>query len=270
MKEDKIKEITEQLEQGVKDVFTSENYRNYLLIMSKFHTYSLNNQLLIWMQRPEATYVAGYKTWQKSFKRQVRKGETSIKILAPISCKFKKQVETEDGIEEKEVQFNRFRAVSVFDISQTDGDDLPQIVTKLDGDVDGYEDLLQRIQAASPVPVEFKNIEGSANGYFHMVDKVIAIQEGMSQIQTVKTMIHEIAHSILHDRDDGTEKDADRGLKEQQAESVAYVVSNYIGLDTSDYSFGYVAGWSKGNTDDLKANLEVIRSTANQIIEKIA
>ena len=271
MKNDKIKEITEQLEQGVKDVFTSENYINYLQTMSKFHTYSLNNQLLIWMQKPEATHVAGYKTWQKSFKRQVRKGEKGIKILAPIPCKFKKEVQTEDGIEEKEIQYNRFRAVPVFDISQTDGEDLPTIVKVLDGDVDGYEDLLQKLQDASPVPVEFKEIDGSGNGYFHTADKVIAIQDGMSQIQTIKTAIHEIAHSILHDKDEGLEKDADRSLKECQAESVAYIVSNYLGLDTSDYSFGYVAGWCrKSNTDELKANLEVIRNAANQIIEKIA
>lgn len=268
--QDKVKEITAKLEQGVKDVFTSDNYRNYLLTMSKFHTYSLNNQLLIFLQKPEATRVAGYKTWQK-MKRQVRKGETSIKILAPIPCKFKQEVQTADGIEKKEIQYNRYRAVSVFDISQTDGEDLPQIVTTLDGDVEGFKELEKKLMDASPVPVGYEDIKTGANGYFHREDKRIAIKQGMSQTQTVKTMVHEIAHSILHDKDTGLAKDADRNLKECQAESVAYVVSNFLGLDTGDYSFGYVAGWSKqDDTEELKKNLEVIRQAANKIIDKIA
>lgn len=271
MKKEQIKEITQKLEQGVADVFTSDNFRNYLATMAKFHTYSLNNQLLIWMQKPDATRVAGYKSWQTKFHRQVRKGETGIKILAPIPCKYKKEVQTEEGLEEKEIQFTRFKAISVFDISQTDGEELPDIVKDLDGAVEGYDELVEKLQAASPVPVGFEDIKTGAKGYYHILDKRIAIQSGMSEVQTIKTMVHEIAHSILHDKEEGIEKDATRNTKECQAESVAYVVSQYLGLDTSDYSFGYVAGWSTGkDIKELRTSLEVIRATAEEIIQKVA
>ena len=267
MKE-KVRRITEQLEKGVAEVFTSDNYIEYLNIMSKFHDYSFNNCLLIAMQCPTATLVAGYRAWQKKFKRQVRKGEKSIKILAPIPCKIK--VENEDG-EGKEIQFNRFRAVSVFDIAQTDGEDIPEFIYKLTGDVDGYNEMVKKLISISAVPIRFDVIEGTANGYFSSADKEIVIRQDMSQVQTIKTMVHEIAHSILHDKDNGLEKDANRKTKEVQAESVAYVVNQYLGLDTSDYSFGYVAGWSSGkDTKELKASLQVIRDTAHDIISKVA
>ena len=268
---DRIKEITEQLEQGVLEVFTSDNYLKYLQVMSKFHNYSFGNCVLIAMQNPEATLVAGYKAWQTKFKRQVRKGETSIKILAPIPRKMTKEVTLADGtVEEKEIKWMDFTVTSVFDISQTDGEEIPTYIHKLDGDVDEYEKLIDKLTEISPVPVGFEDIQGSANGYFHTVDKRIATQEGMSQAQTVKTMVHEIAHSIMHDKDDGTDKEADNRTREVQAESVAYVVNNYLGLDTSDYSFGYVAGWSTGkDIKELRASLEAIRNTAHDMIDRI-
>lgn len=270
--QEKVKEITEQLEQGVAELFTSEKFMAYLQAMSKFHNYSLNNSLLIWMQMPEATLVAGYKDWQRKFKRQVRNGETSIKILAPIPKKYRKEVVLDDGTtEEREISYMRYRAVSVFDISQTDGDDLPEICRSLDGDVDGYQGLVDKLKEISPVPVDFEDIAGTANGFYHLADKRIVVQQGMSQSQTIKTMVHEIAHSILHDKDSGIEKEADRRTREVQAEAVAYTVNQYLGLDTSDYSFGYIVGWSSGKeTKELKESLAAIRNTAHDIIEKIA
>ena len=270
--QEKVKEITEQLEQGVAELFTSEKFMAYLQAMSKFHNYSLNNSLLIWMQMPEATLVAGYKDWQRKFKRQVRKGETSIKILAPIPKKYRKEVVLDDGTtEEREISYMRYRAVSVFDISQTDGYDLPEICRSLDGDVDGYQGLVDKLKEISPVPVDFEDIAGTANGFYHLADKRIVVQQGMSQSQTIKTMVHEIAHSILHEKDSGTEKEADRRTREVQAEAVAYTVNQYLGLDTSDYSFGYIVGWSSGKeTKELKESLVAIRNTAHDIIEKIA
>ena len=210
MKNDKIKEITQRLQEGVQEVFTSGKYEEYLQVMGKFHRYSFNNSLLICMQCPTATLVAGYKDWQKKFKRQVRKGETAIKILAPMPYKYKKQVETEDGTEEQEISFVRYRAVNVFDVSQTDGEELPRLTRKLTENAEGFEDIKGRLIAISPVPVGFEDIQGSASGYFHTTEKRIAIQDGMSQTHTIKTMVHEIAHSILHDKDDGLEKEAER------------------------------------------------------------
>ena len=266
-----IKEITEQLEKGVKDVFESDNYKAYLDFMSKFYNYSVNNCILIWMQKPEASLVAGYKAWQTKFKRQVKKGEKGITILAPCPHKFKKEVQNENGdLEEKEIQYLSFRATTVFDISQTDGEDVPNFIEKLTGDVDNYNDLLEKLKTVSPVPVEFEKITTGAHGYFHLEDKRIAINDGMSEQQTVKTLVHEISHAILHDKENGEEKDADKHTREVQAESVAYTVCNMLGLDTSDYSFGYVASWSKGKeAKELKASMEVIRKTANSIIESL-
>lgn len=269
---ERIKEITEKLEQGVQDVFTSDNYLQFLQTMSKFHNYSFGNCLLIAMQKPEATLVAGYKAWQTKFKRQVRKGEKAIQILAPVPKKYKKEVVLEDGTtEEQEVKYTGFTVTNVFDISQTDGEEIPAFIHKLDEDVEGYEDLLQKLQDVSPVPVTFEDIKGTASGFFHTLEKKIVVQSGMPQAQTVKTLVHEIAHSIMHDKEDGTDKEADRRTKEVQAESVAYVVNQYLGLDTSDYSFGYVAGWSTGkDTKELKASLDLIRKTAHDIIDKVA
>lgn len=268
MKKD-IKEITEQLEQGVKEVFTSDRYIEYLQFMSKFTSYSVNNIILIMMQKPNASLVAGYKAWQNKFNRQVRKGEHGITILAP--CPHKKEIEDENG-ETQTISWTSFRAVKVFDVSQTDGEELPTgCVQMLTGEVENYMDLIEKLEEISPVPVGYENIEGGANGYFNTAEKRIAIQEGMSQQQTIKTLIHEISHAILHDRDEGEEKDADRHTREVQAESVAYTVCSMLGLDTSDYSFGYVAGWSSTKEiKELNESMEIIRKTAKDISDRLA
>lgn len=264
MKKD-ISEITKKLEQGVKDVFESDRYKDYLSFMTKFHNYSINNIVLIMMQNPEASLVAGYKAWQTKFHRQVRKGEKAITILAP--CTHKKVIE-QDG-EQKEVVWTSFRAVKVFDISQTDGEDVPDILKPLAGDVKNYEDLKNRLVETSPVDIEFKPIK-KANGYFHIKDKRIVVKSGMSEEQTIKTMIHEISHAMLHNADDGSEKDADNNTKEVQAESVAYVVCQMLGIDSSEYSFGYIAGWSRDRTiKELSASIEAIRTTATDLVNRI-
>lgn len=263
-----IKAITDQLEQGVKEVFTSDKYIEYLKFMSKFTSYSVNNIILIMMQMPEAQLVAGYKAWQKKFNRQVKKGEHGITILAP--CQHKKEIENEDG-ETTEISWTSFRAVTVFDISQTEGESIPTgCVTMLTGEVEGYEELISKLEGIAPVPVAYENIEGGANGYFSHKEKRIVIQEGMSQQQTIKTLVHEISHAVLHDKEAGEAKDADRNTREVQAESVAYTVCSMLGLDTSDYSFGYVAGWSTGKeAKELNASMEVIRRTAKDIADRL-
>lgn len=251
--------------------------------MSKFTSYSLNNTLLIAMQKPDATTVAGYSTWTK-LNRHVVKGSKAIKIIAP--CPYKKKLETEvtddgkiilnkDGKpikDQTEKVLMGFKIVNVFDYSQTDGKPLPEIAHKLDGTVDGYADFLNALKQFSPVPIKFEEIEGPANGYYHLADKNIVIDEGMSQAMNCKTGIHELAHAILHDIDSGLQKDAmpDRETKEVQAESVAYTVCQYYGIDSSDYSFGYIAGWSSGkNLKELKESIDTIRKTANEIITGI-
>lgn len=266
-----IHEITEQLEKGVQDVFQSGRYTDYLDTMSRFYNYSANNCMLILMQMPEATYIASYKAWQKDFKRQVKKGEKAIKIIAPILHKYMKEVINQDGTkDEYESQWISYKAVPVFDISQTEGEALPTLVERLTGDVEGYNCFLQRLVSCSPVPVEYEDIRTGALGYYSYTDKRITVQQDMSQQQTVKTIIHEIAHAILHGKD-GDETEADRGTKEVQAESVAYTVCKWLGVDTDDYSFGYIAGWSNDkNTKELTASMEVIRRTAKTIIEAVA
>ena len=224
------------------------------------------------MQKPEASLVAGYKALQSKFNRQVRKGEKAITIIAPCPHKYKKDVMLADGtMEEHEFNWTSFRAVSVFDVSQTDGEELPDEPCKdLVGDVAGYETLKTKLIAVSPVPVGFDAINSGANGYFKLDEKRIVVKEGMSEQQTIKTMIHEISHAILHDKDNGTEKDADKNTREVQAESVAYSVCQMLGLDTSDYSFGYIAGWSKGkDVKELSASMETIRETANEIFKRL-
>lgn len=276
-----IKEITNKLEQGITDLFNSDNYKAYLKTMSKFTSYSLNNTLLIAMQKPDATTVAGFTTWKK-LNRHVVKGSKAIKIIAP--CPYKKKVEEDvtdadgqsiigrDGkpIKEKtEKVLMGFKVVNVFDYSQTEGDPLPEIAHRLDGTVSGYTDFWDALKQFSPVPIHFEEIKGSANGYYHLVDKNIVIDSDMSQIMHCKTAIHEITHALLHDRDSGTEKDhiPDSKAKEVQAESVAYTVCQYYGIDSSEYSFGYIAGWSSGKElKELKSSMETIRQTAQTII----
>lgn len=264
-----IKTIMKELEQGVMSVYTDDKYIQYLDTMSKFHDYSVNNIMLILMQKPEATLVAGYKAWQKNFKRNVRKGEKAIHIIAPCPHKKKQEVVLADGtVEEKELVWQTYTAVSVFDVSQTEGEDLPTYgCDELDGTVDGYNSLLTKIEKVSPVTVNYEKFDGEAKGFFDGTK--VVVQEGMSELQTVKTLVHEVAHAMLHGKGCAYEG-ADRNTKEVQAESVAYTVCKMLGLTTDDYSFGYVAGWSKGkDAKELTKSMEVIRKTANRIYEGV-
>lgn len=265
-----IKEITEQLEKGVKEVFNSDRYKNYLDTMSKFYQYSANNVMLILMQKPDASLIASYKSWQKDFKRNVKKGEHAIRILAPITHKYTKEVELQDGTkEEREGSWLSYMGVPVFDISQTEGESLPSLVTRLTGDVEQFNTLLANLIAVSPVQVEYEDIQSAALGYFNSAENRIAIKEGMAQEQTIKTLVHEIAHAMLHN-DNGEESETDHDTKEVQAESVAYTVCKALGINTDEYSFGYIAGWSKGKeVKELTASMEVIRKTAKTIIDAI-
>ena len=287
---EKLKEITDRLEQGIAELFDSERYREYLKVMSKFHNYSFRNTVLIAMQKPDASLVAGFSAWKNNFGRNVMKGQKGIKIIAPSPYKIKQEMQKidphtqkpiigKDGkpvTEEKEVTIPAYKVVSVFDVSQTEGKELPDIaVDELTGDVDRYKDFFAALEKTSPVPIAFENIEGGSHGYYHLEDKRIAINEGMSELQTLKTAIHEIAHAKLHDIDLNAPKDeqqphVDRRTREVEAESVAYTVCQHYGLDTSDYSFGYVAGWSSGRElSELKSSLETIRSAAAEIINSI-
>ena len=283
----KVQEITEKLEQGIKELFESEKYKTYLNTMSKFHNYSFNNTMLIAMQKPDATLVAGFKAWQKNFDRHVKKGEKGIRILAPAPYKIKEERDKIDPVtqellldkdgnpqkEEVEITIPAFRAVSVFDLSQTDGKPIPELTAKeLLSDVEGYQDMIRAVEAISPVPIELEEIAGDSKGYYDREAKRIAVQENMSESQTLKTMIHEVAHSKLHSKE--VEQDEqmrkDRNTKEVEAESIAYTVCQHFGVDTSDYSFGYIAGWSSGrDTKELRASMDTIRRTASELITGI-
>lgn len=284
---ERMKEITDRLETGIQELFESERYKAYLTTMSKFHSYSFNNTLLIAMQGGQL--VAGYNKWRDDFHRNVKKGEKAIKILAPAPFKAKKEVQKLDAqgrpvmgkdgkpvTEVQEIQVPAFKIVSVFDVSQTEGEPLPSIgVEELTGSVERYGEFFKALEQTSPVPIGFEDIPGGSHGYYHLTEKRIAIQEGMSELQTLKTAIHEIAHSKLHaiDPEATAIEQADRPdsrTREVQAESVAYAVCQHYGLDTSDYSFGYVAGWSSGkDLKELKASLETIRATAHELITTI-
>lgn len=284
---ERMKEITDRLETGIQELFESERYKAYLTTMSKFHSYSFNNTLLIAMQGGQL--VAGYNKWRDDFHRNVKKGEKAIKILAPAPFKAKKEVQELDAqgrpvmgkdgkpvTEVQEIQVPAFKIVSVFDVSQTEGEPLPSIgVEELTGSVERYGEFFKALEQTSPVPIGFEDIPGGSHGYYHLTEKRIAIQEGMSELQTLKTAIHEIAHSKLHaiDPEAPAIEQADRPdsrTREVQAESVAYAVCQHYGLDTSDYSFGYVAGWSSGkDLKELKASLETIRATAHELITNI-
>ena len=283
----RVQELTDKLEQGLQDLFNSDSYRNYLSTMSKFHNYSFNNTLLIAMQKPDATLVAGYKAWQKNFERHVNKGEKAIRILAPAPYKIKEERDKIDPVtqellldkdgnpqkEEVEITIPAFRAVSVFDVAQTDGKPIPELAAKeLLSDVEGYQDMIRAVEAISPEPIELEEIAGDSKGYYDREAKRIAVQENMSESQTLKTMIHEVAHSKLHSKE--VEQDEqmrkDRNTKEVEAESIAYTVCQHFGVDTSDYSFGYIAGWSSGrDTKELRASMDTIRRTASELITGI-
>ena len=288
---DRVKEITDQLEEGIANLFESDAFKQYLTTLSKFHNYSLNNTLLIAMQKPDATLVAGYTAWQKQFGRQVQKGEKAIKILAPTPYKKKVNVEKQDPntgevlrnpdgtaqTEIQEVMQSAFKIVNVFDISSTEGKELPTIgVDELLGDVNQYENFMNVLKASCPVPISFEQIDSGAKGYYHQTEQRIALQEGMSEVQTVKTLIHEMAHQKLHAVNPTTKEpvgekgNQTRHVKEVEAESVAFTVCQHFGIDTSDYSFAYVAGWSHGKeTPELKASLNTIRQAASEMITTI-
>lgn len=270
-KNNNIEEITKELERGVQEVFDSEKYKAYLEFVSRFYDYSINNTILIWMQKPDASLVAGFKAWQTKFKRSVKKGEKGIRILAPCPHKFKKVEKDEQGNEtEKEINYTTFRAAYVFDISQTEGEDVPKFVTDLQGNVEQYADLVEKLKALSPVPVTFEAFDSPARGYYDDAAKKIVVQADLSEQQSLKTLIHEISHAILHNDEDGEQKEADRHTKEVQAESVAFTVCAALGIDTSDYSFGYVASWSGGKeVKELTASMDVIRRTAKDMIESL-
>ena len=279
----RVKALTEKLEAGVKEVFESEKYKTYLKAMSRFHHYSFGNVMLILMQCPEASLVAGYTTWKKQFGRTVKKGEHGIQIIAPVKrsklvSQDKLDPDTQqpvigpDGKPEKEpvfVQVQGFQVAYVFDVSQTEGRELPSLgVDELTGDVPNFDAMFSAIEAISPVPVEFRP-ESAAKGCFNHLERKIYVNEGMSQVQTLKTLIHETAHALLHDSsvlDDEIPK-KDRHTKEVEAESIAYVVCQHFGIDTSDYSFPYVTGWSRGKElPELKASLDCISKTASSLI----
>ena len=285
--EKQLKEISERLEQGVKEIFTSERYTEYLDTMSKFHNYSFNNTLLITMQKPEATLVAGYQAWQKKFNRHVKRGEKGIQIIAPAPIREKQEIEKidpvtkepvigEDGQPETEIVemvIPRFRVITVFDVSQTEGEPIADLdVPELTGSVQFYDTFMQALQNISPVPIRMMNVEGEAKGYYHQTEKYIAIQEDMSNVQTMKTGVHEVSHALLHDREvmdaEGVLKD--RTTKEVEAESIAYIVCNHFGLDTSEYSFTYIASWCESkDMKALRASMDTIRKTSAEIIGNI-
>ena len=279
---DKMKEITDRLEQGILGIYESDRYADYLRTMSKFHNYSFNNTILIAMQG--GSLVKGYKQWEKEFDRHVKPGEKAIKIIAPAPFTVKKQVEKidpdtqkpvfdKDGkpvTEEKEIKIPAFRVVSVFDVSQTEGKELPTLTYELAGNVEQYKDFFAALEKTSPFAMEFEALSGSIKGRCNYEEKRIIINEGMEELQNIKTAIHEIAHATLHDIDKDAPERPDRRTREVQAESVAYAVCQHYGLDTSDYSFGYIAGWSSGKElAELKGSLETIRSTAESLIDTI-
>ena len=286
---EKVKALTDQLEAGVKAVFESERYQAYLKAMSKFHRYSFGNVLLILMQRPEASMVAGYTTWKKQFGRTVKKGEHGIQIIAPIQgSRLIKQDRLDpdtqrpvigpDGLPEKEpifVSYQSFRVAYVFDVSQTEGKELPSLgVGELSGEIEHFERIFAAVEALSPVPVEYRPAQKSKGCYNHLEQK-ISLNQGMSQVQTLKTLIHETAHALLHalpvkDGKITGKPEKDKHTREVEAESIAYVVCQHFGIDTSDYSFPYVTGWSSGKElDELKASLECISKTAAEMIDGI-
>ncbi len=277
--------IMQSLESGVEELFTSNRYQEFLKTMAKFHNYSFNNTMLIAMQRPDATLVTSYKNWQ-SMGRQVMKGEKGITIIAPAPYKKMKEKEVLDEnqrpimgtdgkpkTEQVEVTVPHFKAVTVFDIAQTSGEPIQTLAPELlTAAVQDFDSFMQAIQKISPVPIRFDEIDGNANGYYHNADKEIVIKKGLSESQTLKTTIHETAHAKLHDKEImeslGVEKD--RLTKEVEAESVAYCVCSSFGLDTSDYSFPYIAGWSSSREmKEMKASMDVIRKTAGEMIDQL-
>lgn len=278
--ENETNDLLKKLDQGLTELFESENYKNYLDTMSKFHNYSFNNTLLIALQNPGATHVASYTDWKNKFHRQVMKGEKAIRIIAPAPYKKEIEKEVKNGLtgeikkEKTEIVIPAYKTVSVFDISQTEGNELPVIgVDELKGDVGNYEELKDILKNLSPVDILYEDIPSDAKGFYDITEKRIVIKKEMEQMQEIKTLVHEIAHALLHDKDgslvDNVTQDTEwnRRTKEVQAESVAYTVCQHLGIDTSEYSFGYIAGWSSGREKkELKNSMETIRKTVNHLI----
>lgn len=262
-----MEELTELLQTGLEKYATSEKYRDLLHVMSLFHNYSANNCLLIALQCPHASYVAGYTSWRNNFHRQVRKGEKAIRIISPV--KYKKKNE-----EDEEEERIGFKSASVFDISSTyqipDMEPVTIGVEDLQGHVENYKDFLHAFQSISPVPVDFRLFDGDARGYYSDAEKIIVIQDGMTERQSVKTLIHEIAHAMLHTKEQLQEHKKDRKQKELEAESVACLVCMHYGFDSEDYSFPYIVGWGgTGFQEILKESMTVIQKTADQIISGV-
>lgn len=275
---ERLKALTDQLEQGVSDIFQSGQYAAYLTAMSKFHHYSFGNTMLIFIQCPNATHVAGYHDWRRNFGRQVKRGERGITILAP--CPYRRQEEVEeaasDGSPSTSIQWVQrmgFRTVTVFDVSQTEGKPLPELAKKLTGDAAQYESMVAALRSISPYPISIESFPGGAYGCCNFVERRILVQPDMSQTQTIKTMIHEVSHAKLHapEKTEELPQHKQRFVREMEAESVAYVVCRHFGIDTSDYSFGYVAGWSRGKElSQLRESLDLIRNTAAELIDGIS
>ena len=282
----KVKLITNNLENGIKDLLESDRYKEYLSAMGKFHNYSLNNTILIAMQKPDATYVAGLQKWNKDFHRFVNKGEKGIVILVPtpynktvhqkVLDKDGKVLLDNDGneiTEEKTLKIQAFKPAYVYDVSQTHGEPLPSIsVNELNGNVDNYKKIFDTIREIAPVEVYFKKIDTGAKGYYDQINKEIVINDGMSELQSLKTLIHETAHAIIHDNDYLKSKGEakDRFTKEIEAESVAYTVCSYLNLPTDEYSFGYIAGWSGDRQiDAVRDSLEAIKLCSSDIIGEL-
>ena len=280
-----MEEMTTKLENGVKNIFEGDNYKDYLKFCAKLPRYSVNNQILIMMQKPDATMCQSFSGW-KEMNRHVIKGEKGIRILAPSPYTMEREQEKMDAsgkpvldkngepvTETVEVTVNAFKPVSTFDVSQTEGDPLPSLgVNELTASVDGYETLLAAIKEVVPVPISFEEISTGAKGYYQVEEDRIVVQAGMSEAQTVKTILHEASHQALHSKEamDKSGEPKSKNQKETEAESVAFVVCQHYGIDTSDYSFGYVASWSEGKeVPELKASLDTIRKTASDLITKI-
>ncbi len=295
-KRQEIEKITKELDEQVGKIFDSENYKKYLKTMSRFHNYSFNNTILIALQRPDASLVAGYNAWKDKFHRNVKRGEKGIKVLAPAPIKKETEVEMVDPVTKKrilddqgnpkmekvQVTIPMYKVAYVYDVAQTEGEELPSIgVKELQGSVKEYGKLIKAVESVSSVAVNYEDIQGGAKGFYSLADKKIVVQKGMSEMQTLKTLVHEIAHSLLHD-DTGVkvegidDRKKTRNSKEVEAESVAFTVLSFLGMDKSDendvgdYSFGYIAGWSAGKEmKELKESMETIRKTASHIITAI-
>lgn len=282
--DERLAELTDRLENGIKELYASGRYAEYLSAMSKFHHYSFGNALLILLQCPTATSVAGYNDWKKKFGRQVKRYEKGIQILAPYHFTYLVEYEKKDPAtgrtlygpdgkpltERRRENATRFRIATVFDVSQTEGRELPSLVSDLSGDVPDFENVYASLAALCPLPMELGPVPGTAKGYASFAENRVVVRSSMSQAQTIKTLIHETAHAKLHPPDFLSEFPKPRREKEVEAESVAYVVCQHFGIDTSDYSLGYVAGWSRGKElAELKASLSVIHSTAGEIINAI-